>query len=74
MAVYCFDLVPKRSRWTRRHDAVLRAEYFHGLSPLMLLPALMAADRVPWNDPRVAERAIINRLSELGLRNRRTKT
>ncbi len=74
LSVYCFDLVPVKSKWTRQHDAVMRSEYFPGLSPLMLLPSLRCAGRVPWCDPRMAERAIINRLSELGLRNRMTKS
>lgn len=74
MTVYCFDLVPKKSKWTRQQDAVMRAEYFPGLAPIMLLPSLRLAGRIPWNDPRTAERCIINRLSELGLRNRMTKS
>jgi len=74
--VYCFDLVPLRThtRWTRAHDDVMRAEYFPGLDPLALLPGLRKVGRVPWNDPRMAERAICNRLSELGLRNRMNKS
>ena len=70
-SVYCFDLVPLRSssRWTRRHDDVLRAEYFPGLDPTMLIEPLREAGKPLWGPN--ATKAIVNRLSHLGLRNRR---
>lgn len=72
--VYCYDLVPTRihTRWTRAHDDVMRAEYFPGLDPMMLLDSLRKVGRIPTNDPKTIGRAIANRLSELGLRNRMT--
>ncbi len=72
--VYCYDLVPIRNhtRWTRAHDDVMRAEYFPGLDPIMMLSALRKVGRVPSNGPQAMARLINNRLSELGLRNRMT--
>lgn len=72
MTVYCYDLVPIRRKgsWTRRHDDVMRAEYFPGLDPAMLVEPLRAVGALPMRDGRLVVRSIINRLSELGLRNR----
>ena len=62
MSVYCYDLVPKKSAtWTPARDAFLRAHYnakIH-VEPAMLAMSLGLDERV------------INRLSQLGLRNRR---
>jgi hypothetical protein len=72
MTVYCYDLVPIRThRWTRQHDAVLRAEYFPGLDPAMLIEPLARAGKPLWG-PNAAK-AVANRLSYLGLRNRRRR-
>ncbi len=72
--VYCYDLVPLRTstRWTHAHDNVMRAEYFPGLDPMMLLYSLRKVGCIPARNPETIARAIANRLSELGLRNRRT--
>lgn len=70
--VYCYDLVRLKTRWTCKQDDVLRTEYFPGLDPIMLLDPLRRAGPIPCKDPRHIARAIANRLSELGLRNRMT--
>lgn len=78
MTVYSYDLIPTRKKggWTRAQDAVLRAEYFPGLDPAMLIEPLRRVGRLPGGCGGGCHmpRMIANRLSELGLRNRMTKT
>lgn len=74
MTVYCYDLVPTRQKggWTRAQDDVLRAEYFPGLDLAMLREPLRRAGKLPGGGCHLT-RSIANRLSDLGLRNRRNK-
>ncbi len=74
MTVYCYDLVPTRRKggWTRAQDDVLRNEYFTGLDPMMLIEPLRQVGKLPGGGCHLS-RVIANRLSELGLRNRRVK-
>lgn len=62
MTVVCYDLVPKRSAtWTRARDDFLREHYN---AKIHVDPAMLAMSL------GLDERRVINRLSQLGLRNR----
>jgi len=63
MLVYCYDLAPTKSVfWTKTRDDHLRSFY---TDKLKIDPAILALVI------GTTERRVINRLSELGLRNRR---
>lgn len=63
VTVYCYDLVPLRSKttWTREMDAWLLAEYFPGLSFAMI--ADEACRKFRWR--KFSARTIRNRLKDI---------
>jgi hypothetical protein len=62
VSVYCYDLVPKKSKWTKARDDHLRAFYN---DQMKVCPAILAYKL------GMKEREVLNRLSFLKLRNRR---
>ena len=65
MSVYCYDLVRTKSAfWTKARDDFLR-EYYN--AKIKVEPAMLAMSL------GLAEVRVINRLAELGLRNRRAE-
>ena len=65
MSVYCYELVRTKSAfWTKARDDFLR-EYYN--AKIKVEPAMLAMSL------GLAEVRVINRLAELGLRNRRAE-
>jgi hypothetical protein len=65
MSVYCYDLARTKSTfWTKARDELLRQSYN---DKIKVCPAILAMEL------GVIENSVINRLSQLGLRSRRTE-
>ena len=70
MPVYCYDLVRTKSVfWTKTRDDHLRQFYN---AKVKVDPAMLAMS-LNLGKGRLGEKAVINRLAELGLRNRRAQ-